>query len=61
MQLKTEKELDIIRGKMLVAKATQEELTAFLLYVSKLEDLVEEASAEDFYGYHSWRHRMGWE
>jgi hypothetical protein len=61
MQLKTEKEIDTIRGKMLVAKATQEELTAFLLYVSKLETLVEEASAEDLYGSHGWRYRLGWD
>ena len=58
MKLKTERELDTIRGKMLVAKATAEELQAFLLYVTKLESLIEEASIEDFYGTEGWQHRM---
>ena len=59
--LKTEKELDTIRGKMLVAKATAEELGEFLRYVSQLEALVDEASDEDFYGTDGWRHRLGWD
>lgn len=46
----SEKEIDTIRGKMLVAAATAKELAEFLEYVSKLEALVEEASGEDFYG-----------
>ena len=61
MKLKTERELDMIRGKMLVAKATVEELQAFLFYVTELESLVEEASAEDLYGTDGWRHRLGWD
>lgn len=60
-QLRSERDLDMIRGKMLVAAASREELHDFLYYVSMLEDLVEEASDEDFYGTEGWRHRLGWE
>lgn len=60
-KLKTERELNIIRGKMIVAAATPAELSDFLFYVSKLEELVEEASNEDFYGTEGWEHRLGWD
>ena len=50
----TEQEINIIRGKMLVNAASQEELHKFLEYVSKIEGLVEEASVEDFYGTEGW-------
>ena len=60
-QLKSEKELNIIRGKMLVNYTTNYEITEFLKYVSALEVLVEEASNEDFYGTRGWQHRLGWE
>jgi hypothetical protein len=59
--MKTEREIDMIRGKMLVAAATPEELRHFLDYVTFLEGLVEEASIEDFYGTEGWRHRAGWD
>ena len=61
IKLKSEKELNMIRGKMLVAAATAEELAEFLKYVSAIEELVEEASAEDLYGTNGWRYRMGWD
>ncbi|GAF76704.1 unnamed protein product [marine sediment metagenome] len=56
---KSMRELDMIRGKMLVAAATKEELADFLTYVTTLESLVEEASSEDFYGTDGWQHRIG--
>lgn len=56
--MKTEKELDKIRGKILVGKATVEELHDFLEYVSAIEALVEEASNEDFYGTEGWTRRV---
>jgi len=59
-ELRTERELDMIRGKMLVNAATQDELHDFLRYVSVLESLVEDASMEDFYGTEGWRHHIGW-
>lgn len=58
--LKSERDINIIRGKMLVAQATQEECHDFLRYVSALEMLVEEASNEDFYGTEGYEHRLGW-
>ena len=61
LQLKSEREIDMIRGKMLVAAATADELAEFLKYVSAIENLVEEASNEDFYGTRGWQRRLGWE
>ena len=60
MNIVSEQKINEIRGKMLVAAATQEELHDFLRYVSKLESLVEEASMEDFYGTEGWQHKLGW-
>lgn len=61
MKLRSEQEIDMIRGKMLTNSATQEELHDFLRYVMVLEGLVDEASMEDFYGTEGWRHRVGWD
>ena len=60
-ELLSEKELDMIRGKMLVNAATKKEISYFLFYVSKLEELVEKASIEDFYGSEGWQHYIGWD
>lgn len=59
MELRTNKELNMIRGKMMVGHATPEELRDFLSYVSALEGLVEDASVEDFYGTEGWQHVLG--
>ncbi len=59
MKIKSTRELDTIRGKMMVGAATKEELQDFLTYVIALEGLVEEASMEDFYGTEGWQHRLG--
>lgn len=59
IKLKSEKELDMIRGKMLINKATQEELNEFLKYVSVIESLIDEADLEDFYGTEGWRNKIG--
>ena len=56
-----EREIDMIRGKMLVNAASKEELHTFLFYVTALECLVDEASMEDFYGTEGWRHAIGWD
>ena len=61
IEVKSQREIDMIRGKMLVNAASQEELYDFLKYVSVLEILVEEASIEDFYGTEGWEHRIGWD
>ena len=57
----TEREVDMIRGKLSVGAATLNETYDFLVYVEALEQLVEEASVEDFYGSEGWKHRIGWD
>ena len=59
LKLRSERELNMIRGKMSVGKATQKEVMDFLTYVTALEGLVEEASNEDFFGTEGWQHRIG--
>lgn len=61
LPVRKERELDMIRGKMLVNCATRQELCDFLTYVSNLETLVEEASNDDFWGSEGWRHMIGWD
>ena len=56
-----ENELDMIRGKMLVNAATQDELHYFLFYVSTIEELIDEADHQDTFGTEGWRHRIGWD
>ena len=51
----TERDIDIIRGKLMVSAATQAEIMLFLTYVVELEALVEDASVEDFYGTEGWQ------
>lgn len=59
MKLLKMRELDTIRGKMMVGHATPEEMRDFLTYVSALEGLIEDASIEDFYGTEGWQHKLG--
>lgn len=58
---RTEREANVIRGKMLVGHATVEEQASFLGYVDELEALLAEADLEDFFGSEGWRHRIGWD
>lgn len=58
--VKTEQEIDMIRGRMLAGHTTVKELHEFLYYVTVLESLIDEAENEDFYGTEGWRHRVGW-
>ena len=59
MELKSMRELDTIRGKMLVGQASQSEVEDFLTYTTSLEGLVDEASMEEFYGTEGWQHKLG--
>jgi hypothetical protein len=52
----TEKQVNTIRGKMSVGKASIEEIEEFLKYVAEIEKLVEQASNEDFYGTQGWQY-----
>ena len=59
IKLRSVRELDMIRGKMMVGAATPAEMRDFLTYVSVLEGLVEDASNEDFFGTEGWQHKVG--
>jgi hypothetical protein len=59
IKLRPMRELDAIRGKMLVGAASPKELSEFLKYVAALEGLVEDASSEDFFGSEGWQHHLG--
>jgi len=58
---RTEREIDMIRGKMTVGAATLLEVEDFLQYVDVLESMVEEAAQDDIYGTEGWKHSVGWE
>jgi hypothetical protein len=58
---KTERELNEIRGKLQTGSANCEDIEKFLAYTEVVEELVEEASGEDFYGTEGWKHRIGWD
>jgi hypothetical protein len=53
--MKNERELNIIRGKILVSKATPEEADDFMEYVDKMEELLDETDYADFFGTEGWR------
>lgn len=55
------RELNIIRGKNLVGKATQDDVTALFEYVDKLEGLLDDADEYDTYGTQGWRYFAGCE
>ena len=61
MKILKENQLDMIRGKMLVAAATAKELQDFLTYVSALESLLDRCDSEDFFGTEGWHREMGWD
>jgi hypothetical protein len=58
MKVKSSREINIIRTKILVGDANKEDIQDFLYYVSLVESLVEEASDEGFYGTEGWRKRI---
>ena len=55
----SERDINIIRGKMLVAKATPKELQEFLKYVNAIEQLLDEEDMNDMFGTEGWRHNIG--
>jgi hypothetical protein len=59
IDLRSLRELDVIRGKLSAGKATKKERADFLKYVDVLENLVGEASGMDFYGTEGWEHYIG--
>ena len=59
--MRTEKDINMIRGQMVVGEATQNDIDDFLEYVNKLEEIVEVASDYDTFGTQGWKYAIGWE
>ena len=55
----TDKTLNTIRGKNLVAKTTKEEVLKLFEHIDALEMLLDEADQDDVFGTEGWRHRVG--
>ncbi len=55
----SEREINMIRGKLSVNHATQEEIDNFLEYVEKLESLLDNSDFDDTFGTEGWRHHIG--
>ncbi len=55
----TEKEINIIRGKNLVNKATKEDIDKLFKYIDELEEFLDEGDSDDIFGTEGWRHRIG--
>lgn len=53
------RDLDNIRGKMEAGVFVQEEVNAFLKYVTELENLLDEGDEDDCFGTEGWKHRLG--
>lgn len=59
--MKSEKEINMIRGMLTVGEASQNQIDDFLEYVNKLEELVQEASDYDTFGTQGYKYAIGWD
>jgi len=59
--MKSEREIYEIAGKMRIGAASITELQYFLEYTTVLEQMVREASDDDFFGTEGWKHFIGWD
>ncbi len=59
--MRSEKEINMIRGKISLNGTSGAEIEDFFKYVDKLEELVKEASDYDVYGTQGWKYAIGWE
>lgn len=55
----TLRDINITTGKLLVNMADQAEINAYLRYVAELENLLDEADLDDYFGTEGWQHRLG--
>jgi len=55
----SEKELNIIRGKVLVGHATIQEMLSVFFHLDMLEMRLDDADERDLLGTEGWRHWMG--
>jgi len=56
----TESELNIIRGKVLVMKASRDELLSVFGHLDELEQRLDESDDEDMLGTEGWRRWVGY-
>jgi hypothetical protein len=59
MKLLTDKELNIIRGKVMVGGATIAEILSVFGHLDAMEDKLDELDEQDFMGTEGWRHYLG--
>lgn len=59
MKFLTDKELNTIRGKAIVGKATPAELMKVFEHIDKFESELDERDCEDYFGTEGWRHSFG--
>ena len=58
-KLLTERELNIIRGKASVGKASPSEMLQVFAHYDLIEMQMDEMDGEDFFGTEGWRHYFG--
>jgi hypothetical protein len=54
-----ERETNIIRGKAMVGHQSVDDIWTLLDHIAQLEELLDEADAEDMFGTEGWRHHLG--
>ena len=57
--IQSEKTINVIRGKNLVGKATQEDVDKLLEHIDALEEWLDEKDQDDYFGTEGWRHCVG--
>jgi len=55
----TEAQLNTIRGKVLVSRATPKEILSVFAHLDQIEDELSERDDQDFFGTEGWRHAFG--
>jgi hypothetical protein len=59
MKYLTDRQLNIIRGKASVGKATPKEILSVFEHYDKIEIELDERDGEDYFGTEGWRHAFG--
>jgi len=57
----SERELNIIRGKVLVGHANRDEVLSVFAHLDAIENALDEGDDMDMFGTEGWRHWMGME
>ncbi len=55
----TNVQVAIIKGRLSVGQATQEDVANLVAHIEALEELMNEADGDDAFGTEGWRHRLG--